>query len=131
MTKDLSSCKKWLWNYNNSWDTLTLSVLPYETLCAIQYHLFTLKHVRDTHGEVICLGKKQALVCNFTKSSTPLWLFLNCSIILKHSIIYARNRCENEKKKNDIWTIQDIEKILDFHKISTWEQLLEIVSRFP
>ena len=99
MTKDLSSCKKWLWNYNNSWDTLTLSVLPYETLCAIQYHLFTLKHVRDTHGEVICLGKKQALVCNFTKSSTPLWLFLNCSIILKHSIIYARNRCENEKKK--------------------------------
>ena len=24
-----------------------------------------------------------------------------------------------KKKKNDIWTIQDIEKILDFHKIST------------
>ena len=35
------------------------------------------------------------------------------------------------KKKKDIWTIQDIEKILDFHKIFTWEQLLEIVSRFP
>ena len=35
------------------------------------------------------------------------------------------------KKKNDISTIQDIEKILDFHKISTWEKLLEIVSRFP
>ena len=40
-------------------------------------------------------------------------------------------KMKKKKKKNDIWTIQDIEKILDFHKISTWEQLLEIVSRFP
>ena len=48
----------------------TLSVM----LCAIWYHLYNLKNVKNTHGGVL-------LLVNFTKSNTPPWVFsgfLNC-----------------------------------------------------
>ena len=44
--------------------------------CAIWYHLYNLKHVKNTHGGVLLLVKFKALACNFTKSNTPPWVFL-------------------------------------------------------
>ena len=41
----------------------------------IWYHLKNFKNVKNTHGEVSLLLKMQALVCNFTKSNTPPWVF--------------------------------------------------------
>ena len=42
----------------------------YETLCAVWYHLYNLKNVRNTHGGVLLLVKFQAEDCIFTKSNT-------------------------------------------------------------
>ena len=50
--------------------------------CAIWYHLYNLKNVKNTHGGVLILVKLQAEVCNFTKINTPPWVFLaflNCT----------------------------------------------------
>ena len=43
--------------------------------CTIWYHLYNLKNVKNTHGEVLVLVKLQALACTFTKSNTPPWVF--------------------------------------------------------
>ena len=44
--------------------------------CAIWSHLYNLKHVKNTHGEVLLLVVKfQAFACNFTKSNTHSWVF--------------------------------------------------------
>ena len=43
--------------------------------CAIWYHLYNLKYVKNTHGGVLLLVKLQALACNFTKSNTPPLVF--------------------------------------------------------
>ena len=40
--------------------------------CAIWYHLYNLKNVKNTHGEVLLLVKLQATACNFTESNTPI-----------------------------------------------------------
>ena len=45
-------------------------------VCAIWYHLYKLKSVKNTHGGVIFLVEIQASDCNFTKSKTPPWVFL-------------------------------------------------------
>ena len=44
-------------------------------LCAIRYHLYNLKNVKNTHGGMLLLVKLQAEVCNFTKGNTPPWVF--------------------------------------------------------
>ena len=44
-------------------------------LCAIWYHSYYLKNVKNIHGGVIFLVKFQASGCNATKSITPLWMF--------------------------------------------------------
>ena len=44
-------------------------------LCAIWYHSYNFKNVKNTHGGVLLLVKLQASACNFTKSNTPPWLF--------------------------------------------------------
>ena len=43
--------------------------------CVISYHLYNLKNVKTTHGEVLLLGKLQAKACNFTKSNSTPWVF--------------------------------------------------------
>ena len=45
------------------------------TRSTIRYHLYNLKTVKNTHGRVLLLVKLQVLVCNFTKSNTPPWVF--------------------------------------------------------
>ena len=52
-----------------------------ERLCAIWYHLYNLKDVKNSHGGVLLLAKLQAKACNFTKRNTAPWVFscfLNC-----------------------------------------------------
>ena len=44
--------------------------------CAISYHLYNLKNVKNTHGGVLILVKLQAEACNFTKINTPPWVKL-------------------------------------------------------
>ena len=46
-------------------------------LCAIWYHLSNTKNVKKTYGGMSFLVKLQVVACNFTKSKTPPWLFLN------------------------------------------------------
>ena len=45
--------------------------------CAIWYHLYNLKNVKNTHGGVLLVA------CNFTKANIPPWVFLksflNCT----------------------------------------------------
>ena len=43
----------------------------YVMRCAIWYHLYNLKNVKNTHGGVLILIKLQAKACNFTKINTP------------------------------------------------------------
>ena len=43
--------------------------------CAIWHHLYNLKNMKNTHGEVLLLVKLQAKACNITKSNTPRWVF--------------------------------------------------------
>ena len=38
--------------------------------CAIWYHLYNLKNVKNTHGGVLLLVKLQAEACNFTETNT-------------------------------------------------------------
>ena len=40
-------------------------------LCAIWYHLYNLKNVKNTHGEMSLLVKLQAY---FSKRNTPPWV---------------------------------------------------------
>ena len=44
-------------------------------LCAIQYHLYNLKNVKNTHVGVLLLINLQAKAGNFTKSDTSPWVF--------------------------------------------------------
>ena len=39
-------------------------------LCAIWYHVYNLKDVKNTHGQMFLLAKLQALSYNFMKSNT-------------------------------------------------------------
>ena len=43
----------------------------YAMLCAICYHLYNLKNVKDSHGGVLLLVKFQSEAFNLTKSNTP------------------------------------------------------------
>ena len=54
---------------------LCISCQVYGMLCAIWYHLYKLKNVKNTHRGVLLLGKLQVLAYNFTKSNTALWVF--------------------------------------------------------
>ena len=42
--------------------------------CAIWYHLYNSKNVKNTHGGVLLLVKLQTIAYNFTKSNTPPWV---------------------------------------------------------
>ena len=43
--------------------------------CAIWYHLYSIKNLKNTHGGVLVLVKLQASACNFTKINTPTSVF--------------------------------------------------------
>ena len=45
--------------------------------CAIWYHLYNLKNVKNTHGGVLILAKLQAEACDFTKESVLVHLSKN------------------------------------------------------
>ena len=43
------------------------SNIEYVTLCAIWYHFYSLKNVKNSHGRVLLLVKLQAEACNYIK----------------------------------------------------------------
>ena len=47
----------------------------YEVRCAIWYHSYNLKNVKNTHGGVLTLVKLQVKAYNFTKINTPPCVF--------------------------------------------------------
>ena len=58
--------------------TINLSILyisRYVMRCAIWYHLYNLKNVKNTHGGVLLLVKLQVSAWNFTKINTLPWVF--------------------------------------------------------
>ena len=57
----------------NGCDVSALRLLHiYELFCAIWYHLYHFKNVKNTHGGVLLLVK---FTKNFTKSNTLPWVF--------------------------------------------------------
>ena len=67
----------------------------YVVRCAIWYHLYNLKNVKNTHGGVLILVKLQAVACNFTKINTPPWVFFTflklykwCQIAQRTTYVY-------------------------------------------
>ena len=52
--------------------TLVVNVMR----CAIWYHFYNLKKVKNTQGGVLILVKLQAEACNVTKINTSPWVFL-------------------------------------------------------
>ena len=63
--------------------------------CAIWYHLYNSKSVKHTHGGMLLLVKMQASTCNFTKSNSPLWVFLTFFKLHKRYQIAQRITCHN------------------------------------
>ena len=43
--------------------------------CAIWYHLYNLKNLKNNYGGVLILVQLQASACNCTKINTPPWVF--------------------------------------------------------
>ena len=53
----------------------------HEMFCAIWYHLYNFKNVKNIQGGALLLVKVQTSAYNFTKSNNPKWLFFtffNC-----------------------------------------------------
>ena len=62
------------------------------------FHLYNLENMKNTHGVVLLLVKKQAEVCNFIKSNTPPWVFSTFLKLYKwyqipQSILYVDRTC--------------------------------------
>ena len=57
-----------LWGYQHG--CVEYVFFQYETLCAIWYHLYNLKNVKNANGGVLILVKLQVLDCNFTEANT-------------------------------------------------------------
>ena len=55
----------------------------YQIICAIWYHLYNLKNIKNTHGGVLLLVKLQAEACNVTESKTRPWVFFKISKLYK------------------------------------------------
>ena len=71
--------------------------------CAIWYHLYELKNVKNTHGGVLILVKFQASACNFTKINIPPWVFfaffkLHKWYQIAQRITYIKFSVKNQKK---------------------------------
>ena len=49
----------------------SFSISEYVMRCAIWYHLYNLKSMKNTHGGVLILVKLQSSACNITKINTP------------------------------------------------------------
>ena len=55
-----------------------VAVQECKTLCAIWYHLYNLRNVKNTYERVLLLVKLQATLrkaWNFTKSNTAPWIY--------------------------------------------------------
>ena len=52
--------------------SIFIADFEYVMRCAIWYHLYNLKNMKNTHGGVLHLVKLQA---SATKSNTPPWVF--------------------------------------------------------
>ena len=70
-------------------------------LCTIWYHLYNFKNAKNTHGGVLLLVKLQAEVCNFIKSSTPLWVFLTFFKLYRRYQIAQRTTYGNKNLSID------------------------------
>ena len=53
----------------------TLNTSTIAMRCPILYHLYNLKNVKNTHGDVLLWVKLQAEAWNFNKINTPPWVF--------------------------------------------------------
>ena len=47
----------------------------YVMRCAIWYHLYNFKNLKNIHGEVLLFVKLQARAGNFTEGNNPPWVF--------------------------------------------------------
>ena len=85
--------------------------------CAISYHLYNLKNVKNTHGGVLILLKLQAKARNFTKINTPPWVFFTLFKLCKWYQIAQRTTFW--KSKTLLLLKLTLTCVLDFTKILT------------
>ena len=64
-------------------DLLSSFHCSYVKLCAIWYHLYNFKNVKNTCREVLLLVKLKAKAKNFTKSNTPPLVFFTFFTLYK------------------------------------------------
>ena len=67
--------------------------LQFEMLCAIWYHLYSLKS-ENTHGGVLPLVNLQALATSFTESNAPPWMFFTFFKLYKWYESRNASQCE-------------------------------------
>ena len=74
----------------------------YVMRCAIWYHLYNFKNVKNAHGGMLLLIKLQALASNFTKTNTPPCAFFMFSKWNKwYQIVQRITYCESDLFKKD------------------------------
>ena len=72
--------------------------------CAIWYHLYNFKNVKNTHGGVLLLVKLQDAACNFTKSNTPPCMFFAFFKLYKwHQIAQRTTNTAFTQKTDYYW----------------------------
>ena len=81
-----------------------------ETYCAIWYHLYNVKNVKNTHEGMLLLVKLQSKTCNFLKSSTPPWVFLTNFKLCKWYKI----------EQNNVKNIHEGVLLLLYHDLFSW-----------
>ena len=72
-------------------------VMPNTMRCAIWYHLYNSKNVKNTHGGVLILEKLQTEACNFTKINNPPLVFFTFLKLYKWYQIAQRIICYPSK----------------------------------
>ena len=65
--------------------------------CAIWYHLYNLKNVKNTRGRVLILVRLRASACNFTKINISPWVFFTFLKLYKWYQIVQRVTYGNSK----------------------------------
>ena len=64
----------------------------YETLCAIWYHLYNLKNVKNTHGRVLNFSKVAGSALHLYKKYTPPWVFFTFFKIVQIVPTHAKHQ---------------------------------------
>ena len=96
---------------------------PYKTLCAIWYHLYNFKNVKNTYEGVLLLVKLQASLLKLTLLH---WFFFSCFLNCKNGT-KASHISKKKKKTVNVISIFSILRVLIFMVFNTLCKINTIV----